>query len=256
VNFLAPLMLIGAIAVAVPIAIHLIGRQRAKIVRFAALDFLMATKRRTARRLRVRERLLLVVRVLVCLAIAFALAKPFASCKRVGPAVRRGPQAAVVVIDDSFASGYELDGRSLLRAEVEEAQRILVQLGPEAEVAVVRASEGADHPSELSRDHLRLRDHLAALAPSARPPDTTRALTRAAQLLAWSSHAARTVVLLSPLARVGFRPGEQPWGPDGPALITVDVRHGRPLPRAPVTTLLTVGTLAAAVMAVALVLLV
>ena len=93
-NFLAPLMLIGAIAIAVPIAIHLIGRQRAKIVRFAALDFLMATKRRTARRLRVRERLLLIVRVLVCLAIAFALAKPFTSCKREGPAVRRGPPRA------------------------------------------------------------------------------------------------------------------------------------------------------------------
>jgi hypothetical protein len=228
-SFLAPLMLIGAIAIVVPIAIHLIGRQRAKVVRFAALDFLLATRRRTARKLRLRERLLLLTRILVCLAVAFALAKPFASCKRERPAVKRGPQAAVLVIDDSFAAGYQLDGRSLLAAQIEEAQRILVQLGPEAEVAVVRAAEGADHPGELSRDHLRLRDQLAALTPSARPPDTTRALARAAQLLAGSSHQARTVVLLSPLARVGFRPGEQPWGADGPALITIDVRAGKPL---------------------------
>ena len=63
-GFLAPLMLVGAIALAVPIAIHLIGRQRAKVVRFAALDFLMATKRKTAKRLRLRERLLLLVRAL------------------------------------------------------------------------------------------------------------------------------------------------------------------------------------------------
>jgi len=229
-SFLAPLMLIGAIAVAIPVTIHLIGRARAKVVRFAALDFLLATRRRTARRLRLRERLLLLIRILVCLAIAIALAKPFASCRREGPSVQRGPQAAVLVIDDSFASGYELDGKSLLRAETEEAQRILVQLGPEAEVAVVRTAEGADHPSELSRDHLRLRDQLAAMTPSARPPDTTRALTRAAQLLTGSSHHARTVVLLSPLARAGFRPGEPPWGADGPALITIDVRHGKPLP--------------------------
>ena len=58
-GFLAPLMLVGIAALAVPLAIHLIGRRRARIVKFAALDFLMATKRRTARRFRLRERLLL-----------------------------------------------------------------------------------------------------------------------------------------------------------------------------------------------------
>ena len=47
----------------------------------------------------------------------------------------------------------------------------------------MRASEGAEHPTELTRDHLRLRDQLLALEPSARPADTTRALARAAQLL-------------------------------------------------------------------------
>jgi hypothetical protein len=229
-SFLAPLMLIGLAAIAVPIAIHLIGRARAKVVRFAALDFLMATKRRTARRLRLRERLLLALRILVCLALALALAKPFASCKRAGPAVTRGPQGAVLVIDDSFASGYVIDGKTLLRAEIEEAQRLLHQLGPEAEVAVVRTSEGADLPSELSRDHLRLRDQLAALTPSARPSDTTRALARAAQLLAGSNHRSHTVILLSPLARTGFRPSEPPWGADGPALLVADIRHGAALP--------------------------
>ena len=61
-GFLAPLMLIGVLGLAVPIAIHLIGRQRARRVPFAALDFLLATKRRTARRFRLRERLLLVAR--------------------------------------------------------------------------------------------------------------------------------------------------------------------------------------------------
>jgi uncharacterized membrane protein len=229
-SFLAPLMLIGAIAIAVPIAIHLIGRARARVVRFAALDFLLETRRRTARRLRLRERLLLAVRVGVLLAIVLALAKPFTSCKREGPAMRRGPQAAVLVIDDSYATGYVLGGKTLLQAEIEQAQRILVQLGSAAEVAVVRTAEGTDHPGELSRDHLRLRDELAALRPSARPADTTRALTRAAQLLAGSSHATRTVVLLSPLARTGLRPDEAPWGADGPALVVIDPRAGKPLP--------------------------
>ncbi|HWU90830.1 MAG TPA: BatA domain-containing protein, partial [Kofleriaceae bacterium] len=223
-GFLAPLMLIGVIALAVPIAIHLIGRRRARVVKFAALDFLLETKRRTARRFRLRERLLLIVRAIACAAVAVALAKPYTSCARKGPRVTRGPQAAVLVIDDSFASGYLLDGKPWLRRATNEARRILTQLGPEAEIAIVRAAEAADHPSELTRDHLRLRDQLLALEPSARPADTTRALTRAAQLLASSSHERRTVYLFSLLARTGLRPDEPPWGPDGPALVVVDLR--------------------------------
>src|SRR3954464_2566625 len=166
-------MLVGVAALAVPIAIHLIGRQRARVLKFAALDFLLSTKRRTARRFRLRERLLLLVRAVACAAVAIALAKPYTSCARKGPQVTRGPQAAVLVIDDSFAAGYVIDGRPWLKTATDEARRILTQLGPEAEIAIVRASEGADHPSELTRDHIRLRDQLLALEPSARPADTT-----------------------------------------------------------------------------------
>jgi hypothetical protein len=235
-GFLAPLMLVGAIAIAVPIAIHLIGRRRARVVDFAALDFLFATKRRTARRLRLRERLLLLVRAVVCGAIAIALAKPFTSCERKGPQVTRGPQAAVLVIDDSFASGYLIEGRPWLHDARDEAQKILRQLGPEAEIAIVRASEGADHPSELTRDHLRLRDQLLALEPTARPADTSRALAIGAQLLAASSHARKTVYLLSLMARTGFHGDDPPWGKDGPALVPVDLRPAQ-LPNLAVTAL-------------------
>nr|HEX4316965.1 BatA domain-containing protein [Kofleriaceae bacterium] len=222
-GFLAPLMLAGVAAIAVPIAIHLIGRRRARVVKFAALDFLMTTKRRTARRLRLRERLLLLFRGLACAAVALALAKPYTSCERRGPEVARGPQAAVLVIDDSFASGVVVDGRPWLKGAADEARRILTALGPEAEVAIVRASEGAEHPTELTRDHLKLRDQLLALEPSARPADSTRALGAAAQLLAQSSHTKKTVYLLSLVAKTGFR-DEPAWGPNGPALVVEDLR--------------------------------
>ncbi|MGE5184667.1 MAG: BatA domain-containing protein [Acidobacteriota bacterium] len=235
-GFLAPLMLVGVLAIAVPIAIHLIGRRRARVVEFAALDFLLATKRRTAKRLRLRERLLLLVRALACLAIAVALAKPFTSCERKGPMVLRGPQAAVLVIDDSFAAGYVVDGRSWLKQAGEEARRILAQLGPEAEIAIVRTSEGIDQPSELTRDHVKLRDQLLALEPSARPADTTRALARAAQLLASSSHSRKTVYLISLMAKTGFHGDEPPWGPSGPALVPIDLRPPK-LPNVAVTAL-------------------
>lgn len=235
-GFLTPLMLLGLAAIAVPIAIHLIGRRRAKVVRFAALEFLLATKRRTARRFALRERLLLAVRVLLCAVIPLAIAKPFASCQRRGPAVIRGPQAAVLILDDSFAAAYQQDGPWIHRA-VEEAHRILRQLGPEAEVAILRASEGADHSSELTRDHLRLHDQLKAIGPRARPADTTRALRRAAQLLASSNHLSKTVFLLSLQATSGLTGAATAWGEQGPTIQAIDLRRGAELPNHAITKL-------------------
>jgi len=238
VSFLAPLMLIGALGMLVPIAIHLIGRRKAKVVRFAALEFLIATRRRVARRLELRERVLLVVRALVCLAVPLALAKPFTSCQSRGLAIVRGPQAAVLVIDDSFTAGYRLGDRSLLARATSEAARVLERLGPEAEVAVIRAAEGEPLPTELSRDHLRVRDSLLALTPTSRPADLDRALARAAQLLAGSSHQRRTVYLLAPLTRGSLRTGgSPPWGADGPRLETIDLRGDAALPNLAVTSL-------------------
>ena len=49
-TFLAPLMLLGLVGVAIPLVIHLIGRRRARVVKFAALAFLIGSKRKTSRR--------------------------------------------------------------------------------------------------------------------------------------------------------------------------------------------------------------
>lgn len=223
-GFVAPLMLLGVLAIGVPIAIHAIGRRRARIVPFAALEFVMASQRKTARKWQLAERVLLAIRILICLAIAIALAKPFASCAHRGPQITRGPQAAAIIVDDSFASGFLVAGKPWIHRARDEARRILARLGPEAEVAIVRASEGAEQPAELTRNHLRLRDQLLELEPSARPADTTRALARASQLLAASSSARKTVFLLSLLARSGFSPTEPPWDADGPSLVTLDLR--------------------------------
>ena len=218
-EFLAPVMLAGIAAVAIPIAIHLMGRRRARVVEFAALDFLLGSDRKVARKLKLRELLLLAARVLVCLAIPLALAKPLTSCEAAGPAVERGPQAVVLIVDDSLPTRYELDDGVIFDRIKHRGAAILDQLGPEADIAIVRASEGAPQPGDLSRDHLGLRDALSDLQPTARPPDLGRALSRAASLLDAASHERRTAFLLSPL----FAPelsDDASW-PDGGASLEV-----------------------------------
>jgi hypothetical protein len=222
-SFLAPLLLLGLAAVSVPIAIHLFGRRRAKVVPFAALEFLFQSNRKTARRMQIKEKALLVVRAAACLVVPLALAKPYTSCARLGPNVERGAQAAVIIVDDSFASGIKDQDNAWLARATSSARDILTQLGPEAEIALVRSAQGAEMPTELTRDQLRIRDQLLSLSPSVRPSDTRRALESAAQLLSASSHARKTVFLLSLVAQTGLPAGPAPWGSNGPTLVVVDV---------------------------------
>ena len=235
-EFLAPLMLIGVLAIAIPVAIHLFGRQRAKVVRFAAVDFLLGSDERVARRLRLRDLLLLLLRALVCLALPLALAKPYTSCETRGPAVSSGPQAAVIVIDNSLASGYQIDGSSLLERASARAERIIEQLGPDSEVALVLAAEGSPPPGELTADHLKLLADIKALKPVPRLADTTTALRRAAELLATSPRDARRVFLMTTLVARSFRTSENPWPQDGgPELTVIDLADGDKLPNLAVT---------------------
>jgi len=223
-------MLVGLLGAAVPIAVHLIGRRRARVVRFAAMDFLLGSNKRVARRLRLRELLLLAARILATVALALVLAKPYASCATEGPPVERGAQAAVLVIDNSLASTYELGGETLLAAAKREARQILADMGPEADVALVTTAEGSTAPEELERDHRLLRDRLDAIVSVPRPGRSSLALRRAAQLLETSNQAKKRVYLLSPLTAAEFEDDRAPWPEDGgPVLTVVDVAPGAEL---------------------------
>ena len=74
--FLNPLFFWPGMAlVAAPIVIHLINRLRYKRVRFAAMDFLLASQKRNQRRVLIEQLLLLLLRVLLILAIVALLAR-------------------------------------------------------------------------------------------------------------------------------------------------------------------------------------
>ncbi len=80
-TWLAPYFLNPAIAlpalllVSVPIVIHLINRLRYKTVRFAAMEFLLASEKRNRRRVFLEQLLLLASRVLLVLLIGALIAR-------------------------------------------------------------------------------------------------------------------------------------------------------------------------------------
>jgi hypothetical protein len=100
-SFLNPLYLLAALAALVPLIIHLLHRQRARIEVFPSLEFLRRMMRRKTRRFHLKQILLLLARILLVLFIALALARPTVT----GGRVVKGhlPTSAVIILDDSFS---------------------------------------------------------------------------------------------------------------------------------------------------------
>jgi len=102
-GFLSPLLLLGAAAVAVPIALHFFYKVRYRKLPWAAMRFLKLSIEQTSRRLRFQELLLLAVRCLVLLLLPLALARP--TFNAVSGGGRGESIDAVLLIDTSYSMG-------------------------------------------------------------------------------------------------------------------------------------------------------
>jgi len=100
-SFLHPEFAYFAPLIALPILIHLLNRIRYRRVRWAAIDFLLATERRAVRRARLKQLLLMALRMLVLAAALGALAQPVV---RGGLATLLGGSRQVAVLLDASAS--------------------------------------------------------------------------------------------------------------------------------------------------------
>ena len=72
-GFLTPALTLGALAVAVPIVLHLVMRQRPRELEFPALRFVQQRRDSNRRRMRLRHWLLLALRCGLIVLLALAL---------------------------------------------------------------------------------------------------------------------------------------------------------------------------------------
>ena len=92
----------GAIAMSLPIIIHLLNRRKFKIVDWAAMEFLLEANRRNRRRILLENLLLLMMRCLAILLLGLLLSRPFISSDSLSMLGMGSVRVhRIVVIDDS-----------------------------------------------------------------------------------------------------------------------------------------------------------
>jgi hypothetical protein len=132
-SFLAPMFLIGGLAVGLPILFHLIRRTSKDKIPFSSLMFLVPTPPRVTRRSRLENIWLLILRCLVILLLAAGFARPFIQ-KPLSANPNSGNGARIVVLLDTSASmrrsGLWQDARA-------EAESIVKRAAPGDQIAMM-----------------------------------------------------------------------------------------------------------------------
>src|SRR6266545_1969662 len=148
-TFLAPIMLAGAAAVTVPLALHFFYRARYRPLPWAPMKFLKEAIEQTSRRLKFQEWILLLLRCLALILLAFALARPGWESAQAG-----SDQAidAVFVFDTSYSMAAKADGdKTRLDRAKEAALAIMETLPDKSSVQVVACSDRATTLGPVSR---------------------------------------------------------------------------------------------------------
>jgi hypothetical protein len=151
-------LIAGVLLASVPIIIHILNRRRFKVVRWAAMEYLLAAMRKNRRRLRFEQWILLATRCLVLALLGLALARPLA-CSQTNLAAAGAQRSGlhVIVIDNSYSMGYEAH-RPDARTHLQQAKLLAKQLidrlssGGESVVILTAANPASAVISQPSYD--------------------------------------------------------------------------------------------------------
>src|SRR5438093_2498910 len=105
-SFLAPAFFLALGATAVPILIHLIQRERKRVIQFPSLMFVQRIPYQSVRRRRIRHWALLMMRCAALLLIVAAFARPFLKQEIAAAAAVGGTREIVLLLDHSASMGY------------------------------------------------------------------------------------------------------------------------------------------------------
>ena len=129
-SFLAPLFFAGLAAIAIPILVHLIQRERKTIVAFPSLMFIRKIPYQSVERRRIHNWFLLMMRVAAMVLLVAAFARPFFAVDPVkAAAAMGGAREVVILLDRSASMGYG-DHWAKAQAENRRAVRVSFIVGP------------------------------------------------------------------------------------------------------------------------------
>ncbi len=197
-TFLNGIFLVGLVAAAIPVIIHLLQRRRLPRLEFSDLRFLAPLNQQRMRSLNLRRLFLLVLRILIVALTAVAMARPSVrgTLTRLVPA--QAHTSVLLLLDTSFSMQSEGPQGTAFDAARAAAGGILAQMHPGDEVSLMSFDDAPHRWFQTPvRDLDAVRERLAQLEPSHRRTRWRRALEEALNDLAGAMNPNRELYILS-----------------------------------------------------------
>jgi hypothetical protein len=218
--FLTPLFLLGLLAALIPIAIHLIRREKPPKLMFSTIRFLKKTSKKLILFQHLQQILLLLLRSAVIVLLVMAFARPLFN-QSVARLLDADPQSAVILLDLSMSMQYE----DTFADAKQDALDILGDLVAGDEVALIGFSDSAQTVRELTTDIDSIRTAINEI------PEAGFGVTRyipnlrlADQMLEESRFENRAVYLISDFQDIGIQSTDEGWNlAPGVAFTGIDV---------------------------------
>ncbi len=203
--FIHPWMLAGTAMGSAPVIIHLLNRQRYKRITWAAMHWLLASFKKSSRRLQIEDLILLIIRILILVLLALALARPFlqASGSILGG---KSHVHRVIVLDTSFSMSYNPSGKDVF-AQAKETARYLTTtstLSSGDAVTLIYMTDQANARIKASTNLSEVYREVDAAEASHGASDPVKALTLAINMLDESAHPGKEIFLITDMTRNGW----------------------------------------------------
>src|SRR5881396_3842895 len=199
-SFLNPFLLFGSLALAIPILIHLVRREKSEIIPFSSLMFLLKVPKRSIRQQKIKNLLLMALRLLILALLVGAFARPYLTQPAKPSADPDRNRSIILMLDNSYSMRY---GTNFERLKAEAVSRIDAMRAGDR-MALLAFNDSAMPLGIPTSDKNVLKAAVAALEPSYAGTRYYEAFTLADRIFSQVGGGQRQLVLISDFQRNGW----------------------------------------------------
>src|SRR5713101_2943383 len=134
-----PFFLFGSLALAIPILIHLVRREKSEIIPFSSLMFFLKVPKRSIRQQKMKNLLLMALRLLILALLVGAFARPFMTQPSKPVTSLNANRGIVLMLDNSYSMQYGNNFEKLKS----EAQKRIDSMRASDRMAIIGFNENA-----------------------------------------------------------------------------------------------------------------
>jgi hypothetical protein len=199
-SFLNPFLLFGSVALAIPVLIHLVRREKSEIIPFSSLMFLLKVPKRSIRQQKMKNLLLMALRLLILALLVGAFARPYITQAAKPVPNANSNRGTVLLLDNSYSMQYG-DNFKKMKAE---AQKRIDDLRASDRMAIVAFNDAATLLSRPTSDKNTLKGVVDTLEPSFGGTRYYEAFTLADRVLGDFGGDQKQLIIISDFQRNGW----------------------------------------------------